>query len=173
MATAKIFGFPDIKAHSPRNAFDMSHDTLFNSPAGMLLPAYVEDVMAGDKLKLSCKNFTRTNAVNTAAYMSFSEKVDFYFVPYRLLWSAYNQWRLGTAQPRSSVALQDISRLQFHPVAMWSDFVYRFNPDDPGEPINHVVFDKWPFDTLGMPITPFAIRMLDLLGYGLPPVENH
>ena len=172
MATANIYGFPDTKAHSPRNAFDMSYDILFNSPAGMLLPAYVEDVKAGDKLKLSCKNFTRTNAVHTAAYMSFTEKVDFLFVPYRLLWSAYNQWRLGTTQPRSSVALQDIARLQFHPVASWADLVYRFNPDDPGEPIHHAVFDKWPVDALGIPRFPFVIRMLDLLGYGLPPVEN-
>lgn len=173
MATAKIYGFPDVKAHSPRNAFDMSHDVLFNSPAGMLLPAYVEDVKAGDKLKLSCKNFTRTNAVNTAAYMSFTEKVDFYFVPYRLLWSAYNQWRLGTTQPRSSIALQDIARLQFHPSTLWESFTYRANPDDPGEPIYRAVFDKWNVGSAGLgPRFPFVIRMLDLLGYGLPPIKN-
>ncbi len=172
MATADIYGYTDAKAHSPRNAFDTSFDTLFNSPAGMLLPAYVEDVKAGDKLKLSCKNLTRTNAVNTAAYMSFSEKVDFFFVPYRLLWSAYNQWRLGNIQPRSTTALRDLTRMSYHPIASWEDLVYRANPDDPGEPIYRTNLDRLdPFLHNQQPAAN-ALRLLDLLGYGLPPVPN-
>lgn len=160
MATANIFGFPNAKAHSPRNAFDMSFDTLFGSPAGMLLPCYVEDVKAGDKLKLSCKNLTRTMAVNTAAYMSFSEKVDFFFVPYRLLWSAYPQWRLGTTQPRSTTALTNIGRLSSMPHASFSDITnfLRVNSYAKG------LFNVGYFSTM--------CRYLDLLGYGLLPVKG-
>ena len=169
MSTANIYGFPNAKADAPRNAFDMSFDTLFTSPAGLLLPAYVEDVKAGDRLKLSAKNLTRTNAVNTAAYMSFSEKVDFFFVPYRLLWSAYNQWRLGNTQARSTISLQQIGYQEYLPCTTWKSISDMF-----GVMKQYMTASKPSYPTYIFNVTlfNFSLRMLDLLGYGLPPVDN-
>lgn len=169
MSTANIFGFPNAKADAPRNAFDMSFDTLFTSPAGMLLPAYVEDVKAGDRLKLSAKNLTRTNAVNTAAYMSFSEKVDFFFVPYRLLWSAYNQWRLGSTQARSTTALQQIGYMNYLPCTTWKSISDMFGVIKRYMTGSEPSYPTYLFNTT---LFNFSLRMLDLLGYGLPPVNN-
>lgn len=162
MATANIYGFPNSKASSPRNGFGLSHDTLFNSPAGLLLPCLSMDIKAGDTVKLSAKNLTRTNAVQTSAYAGFDEKVDFFFVPYRLLWSGYGQWRLGTTQPRSTTSLLDIPRLKQHPFCKWTD-VYQalYNAD----------LHTTSIPMLGM-YFPFALRMLDLLNYGLPRVSG-
>lgn len=165
MSTANIYGFPNAKADAPRNAFDMSFDTLFNSPAGMLLPAYVEDVKAGDRLKLSAKNFTRTRAVNTAAYMSFSEKVDFFFVPYRLLWSAYNQWRLGNTQARSSTSLMKVASLSHLPHAEWGNLVSYYSQLDTALSASTPSVPTGWFSTTKFS---FSLRLLDLLGYGLP-----
>lgn len=168
MSTANIYGFPNSKAHAPRNAFDMSFDTLFNSPAGMILPGFVDDVKAGDKYKLSCKNFTRTSHVNTAAFMSFDQKMDFWFVPYRLIWSAYNQWRLGNTQPRSTTALMDVSRLDVLPHAKWSDFYIQPSTGDPTLALDS--FDgKY---TYNVGYFSAMCRFLDLLGYGLLPVTD-
>ena len=76
---------PGKNAHLPRNSFDMSYHSVFNSPAGLLLPAYVQDVTPGDFLKLDVSNFTRTLPVNTAAFARIKEKMDSFFVPYRLI----------------------------------------------------------------------------------------
>lgn len=168
MAIANIFGFPNSQAHSPRNAFDVSYDTLFNSPVGMLLPCYCQEVKSGDKLKLSVKNFTRTKAVNTAAFMSFDEKVDFFFVPYRLLWSAYNQWRLGTVQPRSSTDLMSVQRLEFHPFALRNNFIITNSSNVPVF-VTDSFYGEYRF---GVSYFSSLIRFLDLLGYGLPAVED-
>ena len=75
----------------PRNAFDMSYHSYFTSPAGLLLPNYVQDVQPGDFLKLDVTSFARTLPVNTAAFSRFKEVTDFYFVPYRLLWRWFDQ----------------------------------------------------------------------------------
>ena len=88
----------------PRNSFDMKHHQVFTSPAGMLLPAYVEDVMPNDFIKLDVSSFSRTMPVNTAAFSRFKEKCDFYFVPYRLLWRWYDQFLTGVTDWRSTVA---------------------------------------------------------------------
>lgn len=170
MAQANIFGFPNSQAHSPRNAFDMSYQTLFNSPCGMLLPAYIQEVKAGDYLKLSCKNFTRTKPLNTAAFASFDEKVDFFFVPYRLLWSSYNQWRLGTTQNRSTIDLQDIGRLTSVPCGLWSNFLV----DDSSVTNGKTLACIKPGGSYKFGVTYFAAmcRFLDLFGYGLLPIEN-
>ena len=77
---------------SPRNGFDLSYHSYFTSPTGMLLPAFVQDVTPGDFLKLDVSNFTRTLPVNTAAFARIKEKMDFFFVPYRLIWRWFDQF---------------------------------------------------------------------------------
>lgn len=168
MGAANIYGFPNSQAHSPRNAFNLSHDKLFTSPVGMILPAFVDDIKEGDKYSLSCKNFTRTDNVNTAAFTSFDEKVDFWFVPYRLLWSGYNQWRLGTTQSRSTTDLQQIGSLEKHPCAQWSDFLVK---NSSGQ--NVLAFDSFDYTyRYGVGFLSSMVRFLDLLGYGLLPLDN-
>lgn len=168
MGTANIYGFPNSQAHSPRNAFGLSHDKLFTSPVGMILPAFVDDIKEGDKYSLSCKNFTRTDNVNTAAFTSFDEKVDFWFVPYRLLWSAYEQWRLGTTQSRSTTDLQQIGGLVKHPCGKWSDFLVK---NSSGQDV--LAFDSFDYTyRYGVGFLSSMVRMLDLLGYGLLPLDN-
>ncbi len=96
-STKSPFNFDAIGAHvKNRNAFDISYSTLFTSPCGMILPAYVEEVLAGDYIDLGMENFTRTQPAVAPAFVNFDEKVDFYYVPFRLLWSLYDSWRLGT-----------------------------------------------------------------------------
>lgn len=95
---------PGGKVNVPRNSFDMSYHTLFTSPAGMLLPNYVQDVNYGDYLRLDSSNFTRTMPVNTAAFCRFKEVTDFYFVPYRLLWRWYDTFITGVNDIQTAYA---------------------------------------------------------------------
>lgn len=86
----------------PRNAFDLSHHSYFTSPAGLLLPAYVEDVNPGDFFKISVENFTRTQPCATAAFVRLKENVDFYFVPYRLIWRWFSEFYTSIQNTDSS-----------------------------------------------------------------------
>lgn len=83
---------PGARVHTPRNGFDMSYSSYFTAPIGALQPCYVQEVDAGDYLNLTLANMTRTMPVNTAAFPSFKENVDFYFVPYRLIWKWFDNF---------------------------------------------------------------------------------
>lgn len=163
MATAELFKPINSSPSTPRNAFSVGYSTLFTSPAGLLLPAYVEDVKAGDKVKLSLSSITRTRPVNTAAFMSFDEKTDFWFVPYRLLWSDYTNWRLSTAVPRTTFANSDIGNQILAPSTTWASI---------GKFINNLEGNSYNTYNLEAPSCSFFLRQMDLLGYSIPPVAD-
>lgn len=155
MASSDIFDY-DVKAsRSPRNLFDIGYSTLFSTPAGLLLPAYVEDVKKGDKLSLSCFNECRTRPVNTSAFMAFDERVEFYFVPYRLIWTGYDEWRLSQSFRHSSSMLQNAGGQYLLPHTSWSS-VGSYMSGASGTNYELNPFNHNPA---------FALRMLDMLGY--------
>lgn len=162
MAKSDIYNINPKTDKGPRNAFDLSHSCLFTAPCGELLPCYVEDVKRGDKLKLALMSVTRSRPVNTAAFMSFDQKIDFWFVPYRLLWSSYDQWRLSQTIRRSSLDMSDVGKQNLLPHASWYDvaqfYVKNTNKNSAKNPT---------FATHAS-----ATRLLDMLGYGLPPLQN-
>lgn len=160
MAKSDIFNINPKTNRGPRNAFDISYCNLFTSPCGMILPAYVEDVKEGDKLRLDVSCVTRTRPVNTSAFMAFDQKIDFWFVPYRLLWSAYPQWRLSQAFPRSTSQMLRVYDQNLLPTTSWKS-LFEF-----------LTNDQYVKGTLGVdfatPNTADGLRLLDLLGYGAP-----
>lgn len=151
----------DVRASkSPRNAFRIGYSSLFSSPCGLILPCYVEEVDKGDKLKLGLNNVTRTRPVNTSAFMTFDEKVDFWFVPYHLLWSDYTNWRLSQTFRHRTTELANAGKQYLLPHCRYADIAGWFKSKtstqaDPREPY----FLPNPSD---------ASRLLDLLGYSIP-----
>lgn len=163
MSKAKLFD-REVKANkSPRNAFDIGYSTLFSSPCGQLLPCYVEDVKQGDRIKLGVYNVTRTRPANTSAFISFDEKVDFWFVPYELLWSAYPQWRMMQTFRTRSTDLSEVGKQNLLPFTSWKSL--------------SLFADYLASKTVAPPyyyssnVADF-VRYLDLLGYGCPPISN-
>lgn len=166
MAVVDLFNPKTPSASSPRNAFDVGYSTIFSSPAGQLLPCYVEDVKAGDTLSLSMSGITRTRPVNTAAFISFDEKVEFWFVPYELLWSSYQDWRLGQTFPHRSTDILGVGSQILLPFTSWkslSDYLVQ-NSVLPGDAtVSYQIFNS---------NVSTAVRYLDLLGYGVPPLQG-
>lgn len=165
MAKANLFN-REVRANkSPRNAFDMSYSTLFSSPCGLLTPAYVQEVKKGDLLKLGLSNVSRTRPVMTSAFMSFDEKIDFWYVPMYLLWSPYDEWRLKQSYPHSSLALQQASQQNLCPHTNYSSLVshltnyYNLPPSSTGGIVSR---GGAKFNNLNI-----ALRYLDLLNYGV------
>lgn len=158
MSVANIFN-RDVEANKgPRNVFDIGYSSIFSTPCGMILPAYVEDVKQGDKLSLSCSNVCRTRPVNTSAFMAFDERVDFWYVPYYLIWSAYEQWRLSQSYPHSSTSLTQVGNQVVLPSSSWTSLFTALRGAGPVDVDDFTTFD-----------IPSALRLLDLLNYGAVP----
>lgn len=86
----------DIKNNAHRSAFDLSHKKSFTAKVGELLPIHVEDVAPGEYHRIATSLFTRTQPCQTAAFCRFKEHVDWFFVPYHLLWRYYNNFIVQT-----------------------------------------------------------------------------
>lgn len=155
MSKANLFN-REVKANkSPRNAFDLGYSTLFSTPVGLLLPAYVQEVKAGDKMKLNLSNVTRTRPLNTSAFMAFDEKIDFWYVPTYLLWSAYDEWRLAQNFPHSTAQLQNAGVQNLCPFTSYASLVAFLNG------FSGAVSSADPYYTGA-----HVLRMLDLCLYG-------
>lgn len=83
---SSLFKLPNVRNHTSRNGFDMSCKNAFTAKAGELLPVFWKFVLPGDKFNLRVQHFTRTPAVQTAAFTRIKEDFYAYFVPLRLLW---------------------------------------------------------------------------------------
>lgn len=107
MSKNSLFTLKNTRNHVSRNGFDLSNKNSFTAKAGELLPVYFKNVLPGDKFKCSVQHFTRTQAVQTAAFTRFKEEFSWYFVPYRLMWRYFPSVinRLGN-QTNSASGLQ-------------------------------------------------------------------
>lgn len=83
---SSLFKLPNVRNHTSRNGFDLSCKNAFTAKAGELLPVYWKFLLPGDKFSLRVQHFTRTPAVQTAAFTRIKEDFYAYFVPLRLLW---------------------------------------------------------------------------------------
>ena len=81
-----LFNFKDIRNKPHRSGFDLSKRVLFTSKVGELLPVYCKPTLPGDKWHINLQSFTRTQTVQSSAFTRIKEHLDFFFVPYHLLW---------------------------------------------------------------------------------------
>lgn len=174
MASAELFN-REIRANkSPRNAFNVGYSTLFTSPAGMLLPCYVEEVKAGDKLKLGLSNITRTRPLNTSAFMTFDEKVDFWYIPYSLLFSDYESWRIGQTFRHRTTQMTNVGVQNLLPYTTYpsiANFLRSFTSpvSGLGVPGSSDAADYYKYM---VPNPADTLRFLDLLSVGVPRIPK-
>ena len=83
-------GLHGLKNKPSRNSFDLSHRNLFTAKVGELLPCFVQEVNPGDSLSLEASYFTRTAPLQSAAFTRLRENIQYFFVPYSLLWKYFN-----------------------------------------------------------------------------------
>ena len=111
MSKKNIF-LPEVKNKTSRSAFDLSRRVISSAKCGELLPCFVEDMLPGDHIKINPSLFTRLAPLNTANFARINQYVNFYFVPYRLLYRDFNTF----AVDRSDAAKQASSILAQHSV---------------------------------------------------------
>ena len=89
---ANVMSLKHLSNKVHRNGFDLSFRNSFTAKVGELLPVLSKEVLPGDKFVVSPDWFTRTAPVNTAAFTRIREYYDFFFVPYNILWSHFDDF---------------------------------------------------------------------------------
>ena len=145
---------PHSTAHLSRNAFDVGYTNKFTSSLGMLLPCYVRECNPNEHYRINPRMFCRSMPMNSAAFIQCTQNIEFYFVPYRLLWTSFPQWFVGTKFPVSSTTKSPEKEA--------------FPTFDLGKIFNNLAGTTvlTNTDVLGYPLGKGALRLLDLLGYG-------
>lgn len=81
-----IFSKLAINNKPHKGSFDLSYRNILSCEFGQLIPFDIRECVPSDHFRLNTTTFTRTKPLVSAAYSRFREHVDYYFVPYRLLW---------------------------------------------------------------------------------------
>lgn len=152
MANNSIFARNAHRANLQRNAFDLSFTSKFTASVGMLLPCFCKEVNPNEHFRINPEMFLRTVPLNSAAYVRLKQYCEFYFVPTRLLWRSFPQFIAGTSN-QFSTAISDGSK--FSSVPSW-DFNSMLR-----------LLSTSGTDACGYPFKYGAVRLLDLLGYGV------
>lgn len=141
-------------AHPDRNAFDVGYSNKFTSSLGMLLPCFVRECNPNEHYRINPRMFCRSMPMNSAAFIQCTQNIEFYFVPYRLLWTSFPQWFVGT---KFAVTSKNPSPEKDS-----------FPTFDLGQIFNNLTGSMafTDSDVLGYDLKKGALRLLDLLGYG-------
>lgn len=167
MANLKaVLSRPNVSENYSRNAFDRSFSPKLTYQLGGLQPFFAEQCIAGSHIKLNRSIFQRTAAVNTAAFPKVDTHCEFFYVPLRLLWSVWNQWKLNIQDFGSSLQGGINSQGTFVPKTLQvPTFDLNLARDCiNGRLNNSSSYIQNVFGTLRQAVE--ANRLLDSLGYG-------
>ena len=160
---------PLSQSNVSRNAFDVGYSNKFTSSLGMLLPCFVRECNPDEHYRINARMFTRTMPMNSAAFIQCTQHIEFFFVPYRLLWRDFPQFITSTKYPTS---LYDYTVSSDSPKFDLSKIYNSFKEKLTAS--NTTPTGGLGTDLLGYPKIQNAIRLLDLLGYGCYYTpENH
>lgn len=149
-----VFKLPLAHARLQRNAFDLSNNELLTQSLGQLLPVFVREVNPNEHIRIRPELYSRTQPLNTSAFVNIKQNIEFFFVPYRLLWSHaqtfFPKTDYGTSTLINSTAPRYAPNCKMKTICeMLKYFAGHGGSDD-----------------LGYDFGSGAVRLLDLLGYG-------
>lgn len=159
-----IFKELDLHNKVHRSGFNLSHKVNFTAKPGELLPVLHQDLMFGDQFRMSANWFTRTRPVDTAAATKINEYLDFFFVPYRLLWKNAPQVHTNnTKNPVSATAPYSNSPVGTQTPCF--SFRHYFSTNNAGDP--SILKKLHDFkNSFGYDRAALSVKLLNHLGYG-------
>lgn len=155
---SNVMSMKNLKNKPSRNGFDLSENRKFTAKVGELLPVFCKTIMPGDHVELYPQHFTRIVPLNTAAYVRIKEEVNFFKVPFHLLWNRFDTFVTEmknnpqhAADFKSGVAIPDLvptfSRSEF------ANFVNRTYVAQNRDELKYSLADQF-------------IKLAQYLGYG-------
>lgn len=162
---ANILKRREASSQQSFNGFDLSHRLYFTSPVGQILPIHYDKLQPKDKIRISTDMFTRLQPMNSASPITVTGHVDYFFVPYRLMFSLMpsmladvNDWHSTLMERSFGDGLEDYPHLQLDYL-----FAKSFTSDELSDDIIPTVdssFGNFDCAELG------CRKLLQLLGYG-------
>lgn len=161
MAKNVMRGFNNPEAQNiNRNFFDLSQRHIFSAKAGQIIPVCCVDTVPGDKFELDMMSVARTMPLNSAAFTRLKLNFDWVFVPYRVLWSRFNEFIAQRNDPRSALyGTQSMDNPNMTPL-----YVPNISLSDMFQAMQG---DAAP-DMMGFSKSQNGQRLMDMLGYGDP-----
>jgi hypothetical protein len=78
-----------------KNTFDLSHEVKMTGNMGNLYPCFIQDVIPGDSYKVNTQQLIRFSPLLAPMMHSVDFKLDYFFVPYRLVWDEWKDFITG------------------------------------------------------------------------------
>ena len=91
--------------HPGRSVFDLSYRKKLTCDMGQLIPVMCDEVVPGDHFKISTEMLIRFQPMVAPIMHEVNAFVHYFFVPYRLLWSSWEDWITGGADGQFSGTL--------------------------------------------------------------------
>lgn len=164
---ATLFGLNKPNTNLRKNVFDLSEKTLFTMSAGQLVPVLCRELNPSEKVQLSMSSFTRTQPLNTAAFVRTRQYFHYFFVPYKQLWAGWDNFINGVDYRTSSA----FDRAVGNTVPMLDLYEVIGTLLEQGYFVPNVgsghANKKHDKDEHGFPYYYGISRLLDMLGYGM------
>ncbi len=163
---ASILANPTHRANLGYNGFDMGHYLKFSSSVGQLIPVFYDYLSPGDKVNLQAQIKTRTMELESAAMVSLTEHLEWFFVPFEQLSHAFGSIVYNISDLNSSLWQHELSDINLPKISLKDVVSSSFDK-------SHLPSDFTPF----FPKSPTAgqiqqfnadqVRLLDALGYSV------
>lgn len=84
------------KKRQKRSTFDLSHDVKLSLDMGYVVPTYVQEVLPGDKTRISSSCMLRMAPLISPVMHRIGVKMEYFFVPNRILWKNWETFITGS-----------------------------------------------------------------------------
>ena len=78
-----------------KNKFDLSREAKLTCNMGQLVPCFIQDVIPGDSFKVNTQQLLRFSPLLAPAMHRIDLKLDYFYVPYRLVWDEWKDFITG------------------------------------------------------------------------------
>ena len=75
-----------------KNKFDLSHEVKMYSKMGFLYPCFIQEVIPGDSYRVETQGLHRLSPLLAPPMQRIDWKVDYFYVPYRLVDRDWETW---------------------------------------------------------------------------------
>ena len=96
---------PEYFARLGKHGHDLSRRVLFTSSTGQLLPVLYDYLSPGDRIRINSNLFTRTQPLQSCAFVRVTEHIYYFFVPMRLIDSYFENQYYGINDFSSSALI--------------------------------------------------------------------
>jgi hypothetical protein len=86
----------NIQTQKPKkNKFNLSREVKQTGNIGKLMPCFIQDVIPGDSFKVDTQQMIRFSPLVAPMMHNIDFKLDYFFVPYRLVWKEWKDFITG------------------------------------------------------------------------------